>query len=122
VYLELHLQIVKDLQDVLKIGMPTSIGVPFSKMSRVFLKLFSDDTSQLFKPMHIKGNLLSMGDKSSFFLTGWGERDFFVFCFLLFSMCSHHVPKVFPNTFPKIFPIALGFYPIWFAQSSLPCI
>jgi hypothetical protein len=61
VYLELHLQIVKDLQDVLKIGMPTSIGVPFSKMPRVFLKLFSYDTSQLFKLMHIKGKFVVNG-------------------------------------------------------------
>ncbi len=34
-------------------------------------------------------------------------------------MCSHHVPK-FPNAFPKMFPIAHGFYPMWFAQSSTP--
>jgi hypothetical protein len=65
--------------------------------------------------MHIKGNLLSMGDKSSFFWGG-GGRGIFCFFSLLFSMCSHHVPKVFPNIFPKIFPIALGFYPIWFAK------
>jgi hypothetical protein len=41
-----------------------------------------------------------------------------IFCiFPLFPMCSHHVPKMFPSTFPKMFPIALGFYAIWFAQS-----
>jgi hypothetical protein len=30
------------------------------------------------------------------------------------------VPIKFPNVFPKVFPIAPGFYPIWFAQSSTP--
>jgi hypothetical protein len=27
---------------------------------------------------------------------------------------------LFPDGFPKMFPIAPGFYPIWFAQSSSP--
>jgi hypothetical protein len=31
--------------------------------------------------------------------------------------------KVFPDGFLKMFPIAPGFYPIWFAESSTPlCI
>jgi len=43
-----------------------------------------------------------------------------MFFFFLFSMCAHHVPKVFSNTFRKMFPIAPWFYSIWFAQSSIP--
>jgi len=39
----------------------------------------------------------------------------------VFSSCFRRVLK-FPNTFLKMFPIAPGFYPIWFAQSSTPCI
>jgi hypothetical protein len=42
----------------------------------------------------------------------------------MFPMCSHcvlfmfhGVPQV-PKLFPKTFPIARQFYPIWFAQSS----
>ncbi len=58
---------------------------------------------------------------SSFFLFGGGglERYFFVFFHVpnVFPMCSHHVPQV-PKLFPKTFPIAHQFYPIWFAQSS----
>jgi hypothetical protein len=53
----------------------------------------------------------------SCFLLQKGRRDF---CFFfLFSMCAHHVPKVFLNTFLKMFPIAPWFYSIWFAQSSI---
>jgi hypothetical protein len=62
--------------------------------------------------------------QSSFFLvdiwgmgTGAGERDFWFFPFC--PKCSHHVPKVFPNMFLKMFPITPWFYPVWFAQSCL---
>jgi hypothetical protein len=50
--------------------------------------------------------------------------------FSLFPMCSQgvlikfsndsQVLKVFPNAFLKMFPIAPGFYIIWFAQISTP--
>ncbi len=40
--------------------------------------------------------------------------------YFLFSMCAHHVPKVFLNIFLKMFPIAPWFYSIWFAQSLIP--
>jgi hypothetical protein len=46
--------------------------------------------------------------------------SFLLFFFLVpnvFSSCSLEVPQV-PNLFPKEFPIAPQFYPIWFAQSS----
>jgi len=36
------------------------------------------------------------------------------------SMCSHRVPKLFPNVFPRMFPIAPGFYALWYAESSIP--
>jgi hypothetical protein len=45
---------------------------------------------------------------------GQGEGDFYFF------PCSHQVLKMFSNVFPKMFPIAPGFYPIQFAQSSTP--
>ncbi len=35
---------------------------------------------------------------------------------------SSQVPKMFLDAFPKMFPIAPGSYPIWFAQSSTPII
>jgi len=38
----------------------------------------------------------------------------------VFPTCSQCVPIMFSNVFPKMFPIAPGFYPIWFAQSSTP--
>ncbi len=50
--------------------------------------------------MHIKGNLLSMGDKSSFLFRGWGERDFWLFFSLVlnvFPSCSQSVPKYIPQ-------------------------
>jgi hypothetical protein len=71
---------------------------------------------------------LSTHKQSSFFLVdiwgmgiGGGERDFLFFSLLsnAFPSCSHHVPKVFPNMFLKMFPIAPWFYPVWFAQSCL---
>jgi hypothetical protein len=63
-------------------------------------------------------------EHSSFFLfeRGGGYKDFLFFP--LFPTCSYQVPKgfqvlkVFPDAFPKMFPIAPAFYPIWFAQSS----
>jgi hypothetical protein len=54
---------------------------------------------------------------------GWGGGDFFCFspcsqCVSnIFSSCSPKVPQD-PELFPKTFPIALQFYPMWFAQSS----
>jgi hypothetical protein len=53
----------------------------------------------------------------SFKVGGWKWIKFF---FPLFPICSHQVPKVFPNGFLKMFAIAHGFYPIWFAQSWIP--
>jgi hypothetical protein len=56
-----------------------------------------------------------------FFFVGWGvSGSNFLFFFLpLFWICFHHVHM----GFPKLFPIAPQFYPIWFAQSSTPmCI
>ncbi len=47
-----------------------------------------------------------------------GDMDFLFFP--LFPICSHQVLKVFSNAFPKMFPIAPGFYSIWFAQTSTP--
>jgi hypothetical protein len=44
----------------------------------------------------------------------WGKGELFFGFFLLFPMCSHQVPKLFP----KAFSIAPQFYPICFAQSS----
>ncbi len=41
---------------------------------------------------------------------GDGGRNFFIFP--LFPSCSHQVLKVFPDAFPTLFPIALGFYAI----------
>jgi hypothetical protein len=49
-----------------------------------------------------------------------GEGEILFIYLFLFSMCAHHVPKVFPNTFLKMFPIAPWFYSIRFAQSSIP--
>ncbi len=54
------------------------------------------------------------------FLKGGEDMDFLFF--LLFPICSHQVLKVFSNAFPKMFPIAPGFYSIPFAQIQLPCI
>ncbi len=55
---------------------------------------------------------------SSFFLCGvrWVREQFFGFFFPLFSICFHHVHM----GFPKLFPIAPHFYPLWFAQSLTP--
>ncbi len=48
-----------------------------------------------------------------------GQKNFLFFS--LFSiLCFYHVPKMFSNIFPKMFPIAPWFYPILFAQSSTP--
>jgi hypothetical protein len=50
---------------------------------------------------------------------GWGEV-ILVF-FSVFPTCSNHVPMSSPkflSCYPKAFPIAPQFYPIWFAQSS----
>jgi hypothetical protein len=47
-----------------------------------------------------------------FFLRG-RERWFFVF-FPWFSMILIMFCQGFPNVFPKMLPIAPGFYPIWF--------
>jgi len=46
-----------------------------------------------------------------------GSGEFSFFCFFkfvpnVFPTCSHQVP----NFFPKAFPIALQFYPIWFCS------
>jgi len=51
----------------------------------------------------------------------WGREGFFVFfpSVKCVPICSHHVPKVFPNMFFKMFPTAPWFYPVWFAQSCL---
>ncbi len=76
-----------------------------------------------------------MNDPVVSFLRG-GNSDFFLFSSLVpnvFPKSSHQVHikfpkgsqilKVFPDGFLKMFPIAPGFYPIWFAQSSTPlCI
>jgi hypothetical protein len=45
------------------------------------------------------------------------ERDFFVFSLIpnVFPSSSQRILKVFPNAFPKRFPIAPGFYSVWFA-------
>jgi hypothetical protein len=58
----------------------------------------------------------------------WGGRRRGIFS--LFPMCSQcvlikfsngsQVLKVFPNAFLKMFPIAPGFYIIWFVQISTP--
>jgi hypothetical protein len=37
----------------------------------------------------------------------------------MISSCSFEVPQV-PKLFRKVFPITPQFYPIWFAQSSIP--
>jgi hypothetical protein len=36
-----------------------------------------------------------------FFWRVWAERDFWFF-FVLFPMCSHQVPKVYPYSLPKV--------------------
>jgi hypothetical protein len=47
------------------------------------------------------------------------EGDFLLFSLVpnVFSSCSHQNPQVL-KLFPKAFPMAPQFYPIWFAQSS----
>ncbi len=64
---------------------------------------------------------LSMCSWWALFLPFGGGVGGVFFCFSsLFSMCSScslEVPQV-PNLFPKEFPKAPQFYPIWFAQSS----
>jgi hypothetical protein len=48
-----------------------------------------------------------------------GGQGFFVFPLVPNMFLSgSQVLKVFPIAFPKMFPIAPAFYPIWFAQSS----
>jgi hypothetical protein len=51
-----------------------------------------------------------------FCLQGPGRGIFCVFPW--FSMILMMFRQEFPNVFPRMFPIAPGFYPIWFAQSS----
>jgi hypothetical protein len=56
-----------------------------------------------------------------FFLEGTGTGIFILFfVFPLFPSSTQRVPKMFAHAFPKMFPTAGGFYPIWFAQSSTP--
>jgi hypothetical protein len=51
-----------------------------------------------------------------FFGGGWGKGlEIFIYC--LFSMCSYQFPYGFPK-FPKTFPIAPQFDPIYFEHSS----
>jgi len=59
------------------------------------------------------------------FRRGQGERDF-LFFFLIFSMCSHQVPKLskcsqmhFPHNVPNLH---LGFIPYGLPEVQLPCI
>jgi hypothetical protein len=47
----------------------------------------------------------------------WGGVEWRELFLSLFSSCSHQIAQV-PNLFPKAFPIAPQYYPIWFAQSS----
>jgi len=51
------------------------------------------------------------------------ERGIFLFFSLIpnvFPSSSQKFLKVFPNAFPKRFPIAPGFYSVWFAPSLTP--
>jgi hypothetical protein len=54
---------------------------------------------------------------------GWACIHELSSCFPLVSMCSHQVLKAFSSSqmcSAKMFPIARGFYLIWFAQSWTP--
>jgi hypothetical protein len=70
-----------------------------------------------------------MGPFFSFW--AWGGGNYFLSFPSLLPMCSQHVLIMFPwgspsshevpqvpKLFPRAFPIAPQFYPIWFAQSS----
>jgi hypothetical protein len=59
-----------------------------------------------------KGQVFSFG----FFGGGWGKGlEIFIYC--LFSMCSYQFPYGLAK-FPKTFPIAPQFDPIYFEYSS----
>ncbi len=51
---------------------------------------------------------------------GGGERILFLFplVLIMFHMCSHDIPQVL-NVFPKTFPIAPHFYPVWQSKEVL---
>ncbi len=74
----------------------------------------SFENGNFMQPM---GRLNMHHERSSFFLfDGRGPHT----GLFVFFPCSQSVPKLFPDAFAKMFPIAPGFYPIWFAQSSTP--
>jgi hypothetical protein len=73
-----------------------------------------EDHPQLSHNRHpVDGALVGVGSlwPSYFLFKGAGEQGF-----LVFFPCSQSVP----NVFPKMIPIAPGFYPIWFAKSLTP--